>query len=129
MGVFGLGQRASQDFFFKTGVYSMWTKDIDNPVENGKLPGKNVYGVHPFYMFKHAKNSYVGVYHNLAQAQDWWITNHFESGLIDLATLATGGKGDIFVFTSAQKPEDIIAKYHGLVGSPVLVPQWALGWN
>lgn len=129
VGVFGLGQRASQDFFYKTGVYSMWTKDIDNPVEDGRLPGKNVYGVHPFYMFKHAKNSYVGVYHNLAQAQDWWITNHWQSGQVDLATVATGGRGDIFVFTSAQKPEDIIAKYHSLVGAPVLVPQWALGWN
>jgi Galactose mutarotase-like len=65
-GVFGLGERATNDFFFKTGVYSMWAKDIDNPTENGKLPGSEVYGVHPFYMFKHAQRSWVGVFHNLA---------------------------------------------------------------
>lgn len=26
-GIFGLGERASHDFFFKNGVYSMWNKD------------------------------------------------------------------------------------------------------
>jgi hypothetical protein len=67
-GIFGLGERASTDFFMKSGVYSMWAKDIDNPTENGQLPGKEVYGVHPFYMFKHAANSWIGVYHNNAQA-------------------------------------------------------------
>lgn len=128
-GVFGLGERATKDFFFKTGVYSMWAKDIDNPVENGRLPGSENYGVHPFYMFKHSPLSFVGVYHNLAQAQDWWIKNDFKTGKIALSTIATGGLGDIFIFTSSQKPEDIIAKYHSLVGSPVLTPQWALGWN
>ena len=76
-GIFGLGERASTDFFMKSGVYSMWAKDIDNPSEDGRLPGKEVYGVHPFYMFKHAKNSYIGVYHNNAQAQDWWINNDY----------------------------------------------------
>jgi hypothetical protein len=67
-GVFGLGERASKDFFYKSGVYSLWAKDIDNPRENGKLPGKQTYGVHPFYMFQHASQSWVGVFHNLAQA-------------------------------------------------------------
>jgi hypothetical protein len=31
-------------------------------------------------MFKHAENSWVGVYHNLAQAQDWWINNDYKTG-------------------------------------------------
>ena len=127
--MFGLGERATKDFFYKSGVYSMWAKDIDNPVENGKLPGKNNYGVHPFYMFKHATKSWVGVYHNLAQAQDWWINNDFTTGKVALSTISTGGLGDIFIFTSSGNPESIIAKYHSLVGSPVLTPQWALGWN
>lgn len=65
-GVFGLSERASKDFFYKSGVYSLFAKDIDNPQENGKLPGKNTYGVHPFYMFKHSTDSWIGVYHNLA---------------------------------------------------------------
>jgi hypothetical protein len=51
-GVFGLGERANKDFFFKDGVYSMWTRDSLTPDENGELPGNNMYGVHPIYMFK-----------------------------------------------------------------------------
>jgi hypothetical protein len=31
----------------------MWSRDIPTPDEDGKLPGKNMYGVHPFYMYKH----------------------------------------------------------------------------
>lgn len=26
-GIFGLGERVNKDFFFKDGVYSMWTRD------------------------------------------------------------------------------------------------------
>lgn len=121
-GIFGLGERASTDFFMKSGVYSMWAKDIDNPSENGKLPGKEVYGVHPFYMFKHAKNSYLGLYHNNAQAQDWWINNDWQSGKVQVSQIATGGLGDIYVFLSAQRPDSIIAKYFSMVGTPVLTP-------
>lgn len=128
-GIFGLGERAQKDFFMRSGVYSMWAKDIDNPTENGKLPGKEVYGAHPFYMFKHKNNSWVGVYHNNAQAQDWWINNNYTTGKVSISTITTGGYGDIYVFVSSQKPESIIAKYHSMVGTPVLVPQWALGWN
>jgi len=80
-------------------------------------------------MFKHAPNSWVGVYHNNAQAQDWWISNNFTSGKIGINTITTGGLGDMYVFVSAQKPESIIAKYHSLIGAPVMTPQWALGWN
>jgi len=72
-GVFGLGERAQTDYFMKSGVYSMWAKDIDNPSENGQLPGKETYGVHPFFIYKHASKSWIGVYSNNAQAQDWWI--------------------------------------------------------
>lgn len=128
-GIFGLGERATKDFFYKSGVYSLWAKDIDNPMEDGRLPGKNDYGVHPFYMFKHSANSWVGVYHNLAQAQDWWIKNDYTTGQIAISTIATGGLGDIYVMTSAQTPQQIVAKYHSLIGSPVLTPQWALGWH
>lgn len=51
-GIFGLGERANKDFFFKDGVYSMWAKDIPTPIEDGKTPGNNLYGTHPFYMYK-----------------------------------------------------------------------------
>ena len=56
-----------------------------------------MYGTHPFYMFRHDTESYVGVFTKLAHAQDWYITNHKDTGLIDIKTIATGGLGDIYV--------------------------------
>ena len=53
-GIFGLGERANANFFFKDGVYSMWSRDQPTPDETGTLPGANMYGTHPFYMYKHA---------------------------------------------------------------------------
>jgi alpha-glucosidase (family GH31 glycosyl hydrolase) len=29
----------------------------------------------------------------------------------------------------SQNPEGVIAKYQSLIGTPVLTPQWALGWH
>jgi hypothetical protein len=52
-GIFGLGERASFDFYYKDGVYSMWSKDIPTPIETGDLPAANMYGTHPYFMYKH----------------------------------------------------------------------------
>ncbi len=32
-GIFGLGERASFDFFIQDGVYSLWSKDIPTPID------------------------------------------------------------------------------------------------
>lgn len=52
-GIFGLGERASEDFFYKDGVYSMWSKDIPTPIETSHLPASNMYGTHPYFMYRH----------------------------------------------------------------------------
>ena len=67
-GIFGLGERADKDFFLKDGVYSMWSRDQPTPDETGKLPGANMYGTHPFFMYKHMSNVWVGVHYKLAAA-------------------------------------------------------------
>jgi len=67
-GIFGLGEKANFDFFYKDGVYSMWSRDIPTPIENGKAPGKNMYGTHPYFMYKHKPNAWIGILYNLAAA-------------------------------------------------------------
>ena len=127
-GITGLGERANKDFFLKDGVYSMWSRDIPTPDETGTLPGNNMYGTHPFFMYRHKATAWVGVFYKLAHAQDWWVKNTPAAGTIDISTIATGGVADIYVFQS-QTPDDIVNKYLRLVGRPVMVPQWALGWH
>ncbi len=64
-GVFGLGERANKDFFYKDGVYSMMSRDQPTPDETGKAPGNNMYGVHPFFAFRHKPQAWVGVLYKL----------------------------------------------------------------
>lgn len=45
-------------------------------------------------------------------------------------TWATGGIGDLYFLVDQATPDDVTKMYHtAIVGSPVLTPRWALGWN
>lgn len=127
-GIFGLGERANFDFFYKDGVYSMWSKDIPTPIDTGDLPAANMYGTHPYFMYKHKAGTWVGVLYKLAAAQDWWIKNDAVGGSVTIQTVAVGGVADIYVMMGAN-PEQVSQKYFSLIGNPVLIPQWGLGWN
>ncbi len=74
-GVMGLFERVSNNLYLPDGTYSLWSRDTANPVEDGKPPGKNLYGTHPFYMYTATDNSWVGSFTNLAHAQDWKVKN------------------------------------------------------
>ena len=127
-GIMGLAERTSNELFLGDGVYSLWSRDEPNPVEFGRLPASNNYGVHPFYMAQASDNTWFGVYTNLAHAQDWWIKNDPTTGITNITTVATGGIADIsFVF--ADTPDELTREYHDIVGYPVLTPMWALGWH
>jgi len=71
----GLSEQVSTDLFLDDGVYSLWSRDATNPPQTGTLPGQNMYGTHPFYMFQQENENWHGVYTNLAAATDWWIKN------------------------------------------------------
>eukprot|EP00347_Sterkiella_histriomuscorum_P006514 403352477 len=128
-GIYGLGERANKQFFYQDGIYTIWGKDQSTPDEDGKPPAKSMYGAQPLFMFRHGFESHVGVFYKLAHAQDWIIKNDVNSGVINLKTIATGGLGDITVMTDQRSPQDIIDRYYTLIGDPVLIPSWALGWN
>jgi len=67
-GVMGLFERTSLDLYLPDGVYSLWSRDIPNPIEDGKAPGKNLYGTHPVVFATATDSSWFGVYSNLAAA-------------------------------------------------------------
>lgn len=126
--IMGLGDQVSSDLFLADGIYSLWTRDEPSPVQDGKLPGKNLYGVHPYYMAKATDSSWFGVYTNLAQAQDWWLVND-DAGITDITLWANGGIGEMY-FLFAESPTEVTKMYHSaIVGSPVMTPRWALGWH
>ena len=46
----------------------MWSRDIPDPVDQGKLPADNIYGTHPFYMGLDTANNWFGVFTRLTSA-------------------------------------------------------------
>jgi len=121
-GIMGLFERTGSDLFLDDGVYSLWSRDQPNPIEDGKAPGKNLYGTHPFFMGRgmHEAGVWFGIFTNLAAAQDWWVKNE-DRGFVDVKTIATGGVGDLY-FMPAFDPNTVVKLYHTIVGKPVLVP-------
>jgi len=83
-GILGLFERTGDELFLNDGVYSLWSYDTANPVETRTSPGQQEYGSHPFYMGKGTDNNWFGVYTNLAAAQDWWIKNNAETGVVSV---------------------------------------------
>lgn len=42
--------------------------------------------------------------------------------------MATGGVADMYFFVGAN-PDALTKAYHSIIGTPVVTPQWALGWH
>ena len=85
-GLMGLAEQTTSDLFLKDGIYSLWSLDTANPVETGMAPGSNMYGVHPFLMGAGPDGSWMGVFANLAAAQDWRVKNDATTGDVTLTT-------------------------------------------
>lgn len=128
-GVMGLGERTQQSLFYEDGTYSMWSFDRPSTLEDGQAPGKNSYGVHPFFMYQHNANHWVGILVKQAQAQDWQIENDRDNGVVTVRQIATGGITDIYVIFKGQSPDSVLGFYQQIIGKPVLLPPWALGWH
>lgn len=127
-GITGLSDQISGDLWLKDGTYTLWNKNSNSPESDGLLPGKNMYGSNPFYMAKADDGSWFGVYQNMVAASDWLVYNDIPNKKVWLETTATGGVGDLYIMP-APTPEGVTKAYQGLVGKPVLFPQWALGWH
>ena len=50
----GMGERAGTFYYDKSesGTYTRFTRGAPSPIDNGKAPGKNYYGVQPFYAYQ-----------------------------------------------------------------------------
>jgi len=132
--IYGNGERVSPNLFLQEGIYTSWARDIPSPVEDGKPPGKNDYGVHPV-LFGQAKfanesdNSFFAIYNHNAGAQDLRVKhNDDEFSTITYQILGTG-IFDFFILLDNPNPEMTTLKYHKIIGVPLLPPFWAFGWH
>lgn len=126
--VWGLGEQVTDQYYLQDGIYSFWNRD--NPGENystSSLPGKNIYGTHPFFMFKSIADEFVGVFLNNAAGIDVVIKT-VSATQKELIFSMSGGTMDLFIFNDAD-PNKVIQKYHEVIGKPVQIADWSLGWH
>jgi len=123
--IFGLGERVGE-FFLREGVYTMWNRDATSPIEDGLRPGNNIYGTHPVYFARVARNDFFGVYDHNFGAQDYVVKKAGKK--YQITQIKTSGLTDQFVILKTDVQE-VIGRYQEIVGKPAIVPEWALGWH
>jgi alpha-glucosidase (family GH31 glycosyl hydrolase) len=123
--LFGLGERA-HNFFLDDGIYTMWA--YDNPAEYDELKKESNqgYGVHPVYFARRPNGNYFGVFNLNSNAQRVTLST-IDNGK-ELEHEITGGIFDLYILTEAT-PNEVIKRYHKLIGKPLLPPFWSLGWH
>jgi alpha-glucosidase (family GH31 glycosyl hydrolase) len=124
-GVWGLGERVSS-FFYPDGVFTSLSRDAGSPFDNGKLPGSSMYGHHPIYFGRAADSVFFGVFNLNGNAADFHIKN--SNGSTEVTQVTIGGIFDVYVIL-ASTPDQAVVKYHSIIGNPVMIPQWGLGWH
>jgi alpha-glucosidase (family GH31 glycosyl hydrolase) len=125
--IFGLGERVG-DFLLDEGIYTMWNRDEPSPIENGKRPGNNIYGTHPVYFTQtSAKDAFYAVFDHNVGAQDF-IIRKATGGQYEITHIKTSGIQDQFIIMQTSM-ERAVQNFQRIVGKPVMVPEWGLGWH
>ena len=129
-GIWGLGDNYSKSIFIPDGIYSQFNRDQPDPLMTSKLPASNTYGTHPFWMFATSSSlpeaAFAGVLFKNVNAADFQVFN--DNHEVHVTSTTAGGKLKFYFFHGA-KAMNVVEQYHTLIGYPVVVPRWALGWN
>ncbi|OMJ73940.1 hypothetical protein SteCoe_27284 [Stentor coeruleus] len=120
--VLGLGERITS-FIIPQGTYTLWARDRASPLDDGQSQDANMYSSQPFYMIidEATGQAFGGLLYN-ANAMSATI------GPQSLTFRTTGGIIDMWLFIGPT-PEQVIFQYHQLIGPPVEIPYWSLGWH
>ena len=123
--IYGLGEHvAPLQLPMKGGQhYTLFTRDegayASRHEQNG---GRNIYGVHPFYLSLEPEGTAHGVFFLNSNAME--VVLDPES----LTFRSIGGIIDLFLFLGPS-PDDVVKQYTQLVGRPNMPAYWALGYH
>ena len=120
--LYGLGESADPFRLNYTDyVRTLWPRD-------GYSTGSNIYGSHPIY-FEHRVTSGMthGVFLLNSNGMDIMINNTKESGQY-LEYNILGGIVDMY-FMAGPDPSDVAQQYSQIVGTPIEMPYWTLGFH
>jgi alpha-glucosidase (family GH31 glycosyl hydrolase) len=114
--IYGLGERVHNFRLDPTDkTYVLWNKDAFN------VDFKNLYGSHPFHIEKRKEKAH-GVFLFNSNAMDVTIRP------FGMQYRTIGGVIDLFFFMGTT-PESVTRQYQEVVGKPVMIPYWSLGFH
>lgn len=73
----GLGERNYKSRLNVGEVYTTWCRDEPNEIEDGKPPGKNIYGYHPIYLSKENSGAFNIGYLRISNAFDTFVGENY----------------------------------------------------
>lgn len=120
--LFGLGERNQKGFRFREGIYTLYSKDVPQIVEDGQAPGKNVYSSQPAYLMKEQSGSFHVCFYKTSSPMD--VLN--ADGRLTFKTI--GGNIHVKLFLG-QDPDSAVRLYHQYLGNFTLAPFWAFGYQ
>ena len=141
--LFGLGERTTT-FKLKSGIYTLYNKDLYGEIEDGKGQGKNRYGSHPMYLMRESSGKYHITYLRnsypmdvILNFQDDYSNKFFNNRNIKKSATGNnlitykvvGGVFDFSIFLGNENPENVTKKYHKFLGGYALPPFWSMGFH
>ncbi|KAL0232802.1 hypothetical protein GEMRC1_011549 [Eukaryota sp. GEM-RC1] len=112
----GLGYRKHPLFLKRSEKYGFWNRD-----EPGLPPQRPAYSTHPLLLASAPFHSSRGFFFLNSNAMEVELT------LDSFVFRSSGGIIDLFLY-SGPSPSDVINQHQEVVGSPVAIPIFALGW-
>jgi lysosomal alpha-glucosidase len=123
--IYGFGERAHK-FKLNDGIYTIWSNDTGNEMDT-EDGGHALYGIQPFGLHRTANGTFVGIFFFNINAQDFKIQTVNDTR-VSLEHRTLGGVIDLYLFYG-DTPEEVVKKYHKIIGKSALPPFWSLGWQ
>lgn len=118
---FGESTRHSQQLTYNS-TYTLWNTD-----QGASNFDQSLYGSHPFYIQVSEDGKAHGVLFLNSNGMEVTVTESASQGNT-IGVQSTGGLLDIYVF-AGPTPGDVVRQYQEVVGKPVMVPYWTLGFH
>ena len=127
--IYGFGERF-HELNLGDGKYTMWPNDTGGIHEDKGDGGYNAMGIHPLGFHRTSQNTFIGLLFNNINAQDIFIESGYDkwNNTVLLEHRTIGGVIDYYI-TINDTPDKALISLHDIIGHPMLVPYWSLGFH
>lgn len=122
--LYGLGERRTRHFLYRTGLYTIWCKDQFAQIDDG-IGDQETYGAHPVYLMREKSGKWHMMFLRTTNALDF----DFNSTDKSLKYMITGGELELKFFLGDEYPDTVIKMYHNYINKWTMMPFWSFGYH